>query len=140
MPGNIKHVIIGGILIPLFMMMAGAIFVSCASKKNDSIPLPKIPYPDAKTAISIQAYVDSSQYLWFTDVKAMASSFCNDQLPAEKEMITVGDVTVLEESTFHAKAEVHLPQKTVILTMERAFKEKGTNSIWQIVAIEVKKE
>ncbi len=134
-----KRVIMSGMVFLVSAVIIGAFVSSCGSKEKEDIPLPKIPYPDARMAIYLQAQVDSSRFTWFTDVKAAASSFCNEELPMGNNAITVGDVTVLGESMFHAKAEVHLPKKTLILTMERAFKEKGTNSIWQVVKMEEKK-
>jgi hypothetical protein len=136
---NIKRVITSGTAFLLFAVLIGALVSSCGSKEKEDISLPEIPYPDARMAIYLQAQVDSSRFTWFTDVKAAASSFCNEELPMGNNAITVGNITVLGESMFHAKVEVHLPKKTLILTMERAFKEKGTNSIWRVVKMEEKK-
>jgi hypothetical protein len=138
--GNIKRVIISGTAFLFLTAFFGSIIWSCGSKSKEEIILPKIPYPDPKLAIYLQAQVDSSRYTWYTDVRAMVSSFCNEEIPIGKDAVTVGDVTVLSESIYHARAKVLLKDKTFILTMERAFKEKGTNSIWQVVKMEEKKE
>ena len=111
--------------------------LACNLKKEPPVEPPQIPYPANEVAPVIQARVDSSEYTWFTDVKATASAFCNDQMNVEKPVST-SDVVILGEGLFHAKVEVHLPAKILILTMERLYKEKGKNSIWQIVKLEEK--
>jgi len=85
----------------------------------------------------LQAQVDSSQFLWFTDVKGAASSFMNEEMPADGPLSTA-DVVILSEGLFHARAEVHLPKKILILTMERPFKDRGVKSIWQVTGVEEK--
>jgi hypothetical protein len=136
---KISRVIIKGVVFLFLAGLAGIFVISCGTKQKEEIRLPKTPYPDAGMAIYLQSQVDSSRFTWFTDVKAAASSFCNEELSGYTNTVTVGDMTVLDESMFHARVEVHLPQDTLLLTMERAFKEKGTHSIWQVVKMEKKK-
>ena len=53
--------------------------------------------------------------------------------------VDTGDIVILGEGLFHAKAEAHLPDKVLILTLVRPFMNKGTDSIWQVVKMEEKK-
>ena len=114
--------------------------LSCIPKKVEKVTGPQIPYPSPAMALYLQAQVDSSEFEWFKDVKEAASAFCNEEIPPDSGAVTTNDITVLGESLFHAKVEAHLAGKVLILTMERPFKEKGTNSIWQVVKMEEKKD
>lgn len=120
-------------------IIAGTI-LSCVPKKLEQAPGPQIPYPGPAMALFLQAQVDSSEFGWFKDVKGAASAFCNEEVPPDSGAITTNDITILGESLFHAKVEARLPNKVLILTMDRPFKEKGTNSIWQVVKMEEKKD
>ncbi len=109
----------------------------CESADNtvgNNIPL---PFPDEKMSKFYQSRVDSSEFEWFTDVKAAASSFMNEMGFIE-EGISTSDIIILGEGLFHAKVEVELPDKIMVLTMERPYKHRGKNSIWQVIAMEEK--
>jgi hypothetical protein len=131
-----------GLLLMAFVLLPIAVivtFASCNVEKKDKIASPQIPYPDAAFAKYLQGQVDSSQFIWFTDLKAAASAFCNDQIPHEGDGISTASMDILSESLFRGKVEVRLPdKKLLILTMERPFKERGVNSIWQVTAMEEK--
>lgn len=99
-----------------------------------SIPL---PFPDERMSKFYQSRVDSSEFEWFTDVKAAASSFINE-MGFGKDGISTTDVVILGEGLFHARVEVELPDKIMVLTMERPYKQKGRNSIWQVIEVEEK--
>lgn len=114
------------------------VMLSCRSRTEKPESLMTLPWPDQKSAEFYQTRVDSSEFLWFTDVKATASSFVNENLPEEK-MTTVGDVVILGEGLFHAKVEVQLPSRKLILTMERPYKDRGRKSIWQVIKVEEQK-
>jgi hypothetical protein len=116
-----------------------AIFASCSMGSKDKAIPPKIPYPDEKFAKYLQGQVDSSQYIWFTDLKSTSSAFCNDQIPHEGDGISTATMDVLSESLYRGKVEVRIPNKKIlILTLERPYKERGVNSIWQVTAMEEK--
>jgi hypothetical protein len=95
---------------------------------------PPLPYPDDRMAAYIQAGVDSSDFLWYTDLKAAASSFMNE-FGYSPDGVSTSDVIILGEGIFHGTVEVELPDKIVTLTMERPFKHKGKDSIWQVVKV-----
>jgi hypothetical protein len=120
----------------LLLIFAGIIIFSCNSKKEETVFQPKLPYPDLKNAQYLQSRVDSSEFEWFLDVKGTVSVFCNEQIYSGKD-ISTDDVIILTESLFHAKAEVQLPLKTVIITLDRPFKERGDKSIWQVTGMEI---
>jgi hypothetical protein len=114
-----------------------ALISGCKVKQESPFAEPEVPYPPAEEAAFLQEMVDSSEYLWFTEPKAVASAFCNDQLPME-DAVPTDSVTILEQGLFHGMVEVHLPTRKLILTLERPFKHKGENSIWQVVKMEEK--
>lgn len=114
-----------------------ALFLSCRGRtEKPEFELP-LPWPDLQTAEFLQTRINVSEFVWFTDVKSTASSFMNETMP-EDEKVATGDVVILGEGVFHAKAEVQLPTKVLILTMERPFKERGKGSIWQVIKVEEK--
>ncbi len=124
----------------LISAISVGLILSCVPKKLEKAPGPQIPYPGPAMALFLQAQIDSSEFGWFKDVKGAASAFCNEEVPPDSGAITTNDITILGESMFHAKVEARLPNKVLILTMERPFKEKGTNSIWQVIKMEEKKD
>ena len=101
---------------------------------DDSIPL---PFPDERMSRFYQSRIDSSEFEWFIDVKAAASSFINE-MGFVKDGVSTSDIIILGEGLFHAKVEVELPDKIMVLTMERPYKHKGKNSIWQVIQVEEK--
>jgi hypothetical protein len=136
---GLKWKLVSRIALFLILAVIGVmVFSSCNWEKKKYIAPPQIPYPDTKFALFLQMQVDSSRFMWFTDVKEAASSFCNDQIYNEGIGVSTDSVKILGENLFHARAEVHLTKKTIILTMERPFKERGTKSIWQVIKLEDK--
>ncbi len=111
---------------------------SCSLKKEKPVHQPKLPYPDDKTCLFLQARVDSSEYTWFLDIKATASAFCNEELRPPGGVSTA-DIIILSEALFRARVEVRLPDKILILALERAFKHRGKDSIWRVMTMEEKK-
>jgi hypothetical protein len=113
------------------------ILVSCKGgdrSPGSDIPL---PYPDEKMAEFYQERVDSLEFEWLTDVKGAASAFMNEY-GFKRDGVSTTDIRILGEGIYHAQVEVELPDKIVVLTMERPFKHKGRKSIWQVVAMEEK--
>ncbi len=127
--------LISGILMLAF---AGVLaWFGCKGVDNtadDKIPL---PFPDERMSKFYQSRVDSSEFEWFTDVKAAASSFINE-MGFVKDGVSTTDIVILGEGLFHAKVEVELPDRIMVLTMERPYKHKGKNSIWQVIQVEEK--
>jgi hypothetical protein len=123
-----------------FLILTFAIALAwfgCKGAENvpaDGIPL---PFPDEKMSKFYQSRIDSSEFEWFTDVKAAASSFINEMGFVEGGVST-SDIIILGEGLFHAKVEVELPDRIMVLTMERPYKHRGKNSIWQVIAVEEK--
>ncbi|OGC96005.1 MAG: hypothetical protein A2W25_09700 [candidate division Zixibacteria bacterium RBG_16_53_22] len=124
---------------PILLSLCISAFLvpGCSLKKEKPVRQPRMPYPDEKMSIYLQGKVDSMQFLWFKDIKATASAFCNDEMRSEGSVSTA-DVVVLSEELFHARAEVRLPNKVLLLTMERPFKHRGKDSIWQVTKMEEK--
>jgi hypothetical protein len=114
-----------------------SLLAACDLKKEHKYPEPRIPYPSNERAIFLQGKVDSSQFEWFKDAKATASAFCNEELRHEGPVST-SDVIIIGQGPYQARVEVQLPSRMIILTMERPFKHKGNNSIWQVVKLEEK--
>jgi hypothetical protein len=123
-------------IIASFGLITITLLISCHKKGEISANAFRLPFPDAKMSAFYQARVDSSEFLWFTDVKATASAFMNEEVPGSN--ISTGEVVIISEGLFHAQAEVQLPDKKLLLTMKRLFEEKGDNSIWQVVKVEEK--
>jgi hypothetical protein len=121
------------IILPICALM----LLHCDFKKEKPAPQPRIPYPDEASSGFIQEKVDSLKFLWFKEIKATVSAFCNSELKP-KEPVSTADIKILSEALFHAKAEARLPDKILILTLERPFKHRGRDSIWQVTKMEVK--
>jgi hypothetical protein len=113
------------------------ILLSCGGEKQPARSDIPLPYPDNKTAEFYQERVDSSEFEWMTDVKGAASAFMNEY-GFKRDGVSTTDIRILGEGIYHAQVEVELPDKIVVLTMERPFKHKGRESIWQVVAMEEK--
>jgi hypothetical protein len=122
----------------LIAIALSGLFAACDLKPKEIPYVPQLPFPDLEDAAYLQSRIDSLEFEWYTDVKAVSSIFCNEELGLSKRVDT-GDIVVLGEGLFHAKAEAHLPDKVLILTLERPFMNKGTESVWQVVKMEEKK-
>lgn len=122
----------------LGILLAIPAIISCNWEKKEVIPPPHIPFPDLLMAKWLQVQVDSSRFTWYLDPKGTASSFCNEELFLDKQVST-NDVIITGEGLFHARLEVALTDSTLILDLERPFKERGENSIWQVVKLVRKK-
>lgn len=122
----------------LTFIFAGALVCfSCTGTENEADDTIPLPFPDEGMSEFYQSRVDSSEFEWFTDVRAAASSFMNEMGFIE-EGISTSDIIILGEGLFHAKVEVELPDMIMVLTMERPYKHKGKNSIWQVIGVEEK--
>jgi len=106
----------------------------CTGDNNNTTFTPPLPYPDQKEAEFLQTRVDSSEFLWYTDIKTAASSFMNE-FGYTTNGVSTSDIVIKGEGIFHGTVEVELPDKIVTLTMERPFKQKGRHSIWQVIAV-----
>ena len=116
--------------------MALAVMNCIGDDPPADIPIP-LPYPDIDQAAFFQAQIDSSDFLWFTDIKAAASSFVNE-FGYVDDGISTTSVRILGEGIFHGTVEVELPDRILTLTMERPFKQKGKQSLWQVTKLEEK--
>lgn len=124
------------IIMALFLPGATiSVMMACSGKSESGDFKPPLPYPDRNQAALIQAEVDSSEFLWYTDIKAAASAFMNE-FGYSLEGVSTSDIRIIGEGIFHGTVEVELPERIVTLTMERPFKEKGDKSIWQVTAVE----
>ena len=92
----------------------------------------ELPYPDEQTALYYHSRIDSLEYEWFLDAKDAASSFANEYRMVEGGLST-SDIIIIGEGLFHATMEIELPDKILMLEMERPFKHLGRKSIWQVV-------
>ncbi len=101
---------------------------------SEKFTLP-LPYPGTEEALYIQARIDSSEFLWFTEIKPAASSFMNE-FDYSPRGVSTTSIRILGEGIFHGTAEVELPDKILTLTMERPFKQKGKKSLWQVIKVE----
>ena len=121
--------------LPLLIILASCLLF-CSGKKRTGL-LIDLPYPDDTTAVYYQSRIDSSEYDWFVDAKDAATSFVN-----EYNMVDGGfsahDAILIGEGIFYATVEVELPDKILVLELERPFKHLGRRSIWQVVEMKEK--
>lgn len=96
-----------------------------------------MPYPDIETAEYYQSRIDSSEYEWFLNAKDAATSFVNEYRMV-KGGYSATDAILIGEGIFHATVEVELPDKILVLELERPFKHLGRKSIWQVVEMKEK--
>jgi hypothetical protein len=116
------------------ILMAGLSF--CAPKKRMERQI-RLPFPDDETARYYQSWVDSSEYDWFLDSKDAAGSFVNEYDMVE-DGYSATDAILIGEGIFYATVEVELPDKILVLEMERPFKHLGRRSIWQVTEMKEK--
>lgn len=120
----------------LFIIILSSGLVFCDFNKQTERQI-QLPYPDNETAAYYQSRVDSSEYEWFINSKDAATSFVN-----EYRMVVHGysatDAILIGEGIFHATVEVELPDKILVLELERPFKHLGRRSIWQVVEMKEK--
>jgi len=121
----------------LFLYLAMLLLAGCEGKKEQTEFIPPLPYPSDDMARYIQGQVDSSEYLWYTDIKATASAYMNE-FGFSPNGVSTSAIRIVGEGIFHGTVEVELPDEIVILTMERPFKQFGRRSIWQVTAMEEK--
>ena len=124
--------ITGSVLIIIFA--CGLFF--CGVKKQTGRQI-KLPYPYIETAEYYQSRVDSSEYEWFLNSKDAACSFINEYRMVEGGF-SATDAILIGEGIFHATVEIELPDKILVLEMERPFKHLGRKSIWQVVEMKEK--
>lgn len=122
-----------GFLLLLFLV-AGLFFCSPRKRMERQI---KLPFPDNETAKFYQSRIDSSEYTWYLNTKDVASSFVNEYNMVEGGYSST-DAILIGEGIFHATVEVELPDKILVLELERPFKHLGRRSIWQVVAMKEK--
>ena len=126
---------------PKYIITVAALLIACLivfSCGGDSGPekfTPPLPYPGTEEALYIQARIDSSEFLWFTEIKPAASSFMNE-FDYSPSGVSTTSIRILGEGIFHGTAEVELPDRILTLTMERPFKQKGKKSLWQVIKVE----
>ncbi len=125
------------IIFILAVLLSTILVIGCAEKKNNSAPQYNLPFPSGKMAKYYQERVDSSEFLWLTDVKGAVSAFMNETMAAGKD-ISIDEIIVKSEGEFHAIAEVPLDTVEFILTLERPNMQKGKKSIWQVTKVEGK--
>ncbi|MEE9553892.1 MAG: hypothetical protein V3W18_06300 [candidate division Zixibacteria bacterium] len=116
-------------------LMACLIIFSCGGDNVRKDFTPPLPYPDTEEALYIQGRIDSSEYLWFTEIKPAVSSFMNE-FEYSSDGVSTSSIRILGEGIFHGTVEAELPDKILTLTMERPFKQKGKNSLWQVIKVE----
>jgi len=119
----------------LFAMIVGS-FLFCSPRKKMEIQI-SLPFPDDETARFYQSRIDSSEYEWYLNSKDVASSFVNEYNMVEGGY-SATDAILIGEGIFHATVEVELPDKILVLELERPFKHLGRRSIWQVVAMKEK--
>jgi hypothetical protein len=108
----------------------------CAPRKSRERQI-ELPFPDDETAQFYQSRIDSSEYEWFLDSKGVASSFVNEYRMV-KDGYSATDAILIGEGIFYATVEVELPEKILVLEMERPFKHLGRRSIWQVTEMKEK--
>lgn len=109
--------------------------IDCGGDSGPEKFTPPLPYPGTEEALYIQARIDSSEFLWFTEIKPAASSFMNE-FDYSPDGVSTTSIRILGEGIFIGTVEVELPDKILTLTMERPFKQKGKKSLWQVIKVE----
>lgn len=97
----------------------------------------ELPYPLNKDILYYQAESDSGYQSWWTDIKAVTSSFLNNSQYCDRN-VKPEDIIIIGEGIFHGLIEVELPDMILELTMERKFKSRGRKSVWQVMALKEK--
>ena len=119
----------------LFILIVGS-FLYCTPRKKMERQI-QLPFPDNETARFYQSRIDSSEYEWYLNTKDVASSFVNEYNMVEGGY-SATDAILIGEGIFHATVEVELPDRILVLELERPFKHLGRRSIWQVVAMKEK--
>ncbi|GEM_PF-1526498 len=117
--------------IVIIFIVAAMSLIFCEGRKKTGKTI-KLPFPDDETALYYQSRVDSLEYDWYLDSKSAASAFANE-FRMLKEGVSSTDIILIGEGIFHATVEIELPDKILVLELERPFKHLGRKSIWQVV-------
>jgi len=123
------------IRLSLIIALTGCLFY-CGGRKRSERQI-RLPFPDNETAEYYQSRIDSSEYEWFVNVKDAACSFINEYRIVE-DGFSATDAVLIGEGIFYATVEVELPDKILVLELERPFKHLGRKSIWQVVEMKEK--
>ena len=111
------------------------ILLGCVN--NEIIEVSDIPFPADENMLYYQAQCDSGYQDFWTDIKAVSSAFLNNskywELKTKSEKIVI-----LGEGLFHGTIEIETSEMILTLIMERKFKSKGRDAIWQVIEIKEK--
>ena len=110
--------------------------VYCAKSKKPK-PRAMIPFPPDSLAEYYQTRADSSENLWLLDPRDATTAFIN-QYRMVKGGFSSTDAVLIGEGLFHATVEAELPDKILVVELERPFKHLGNRSIWQVVSMKEK--
>jgi hypothetical protein len=110
--------------------------LSCMPKK-DAVDNANLPYPADEDMIFYQAQCDSGYQDFWTDIKAVGSSYLNNS-KYYKYDIGGDDIIILGEGLFHGTVEVELPDFILEIKLEKKFKSKGNEAIWQVTNVREK--
>ena len=97
----------------------------------------KLPYPPDDAIMYYQSEIDSGYQEWWADIKAVTSAFLNNSHYWDRD-VKPEDIIIVGEGIFHGLVEVELSDMILELKMERKFKSRGRQSIWQIIDIKEK--
>lgn len=119
----------------LLMVMTAGMFY--CGKEKPPPPRAIIPFPPDSLAQYFQTRTDSSENLWLLDPKDATTAFINEY-DMVKGGFSANDAILIGEGLFHATVEAELPDKILVIDLERPFKHLGDKSIWQVVSMKEK--
>ncbi|MCD6163648.1 MAG: hypothetical protein J7K40_14700 [candidate division Zixibacteria bacterium] len=120
------------IVIPILLAI---ILMGCV--KEEIIEIPDVPFPADEDMVFYQAESDSGYQDFWTDIKAVSSAFLNNSKYWDMK-IKSENIVILGEGLFHGTVEIESSELILTLKMERKFKSKGRNAIWQVIAVKEK--
>jgi hypothetical protein len=130
------YILVNKVIFPLFGVAVIFGLFSCDFKKKAEAQI-ELPYPDSALAEYYQSRVDSNEYTWYLNAKDAATAFVNEYRLV-KGGFSSNDAILVGEGIFHATVEIELPDKILVLELERPFKHLGRKSIWQVVEMKEK--
>lgn len=113
------------------------ILLCCAPPKEEIPDETNIPYPADDDLMIYQADVDSGYMPFWTDIKSVASSYMGNSKYSKYEFNS-DNISIRGEGLFIGTVEVETQDFIAVIRLERPYKSRGRNSIWQVISVEEK--
>jgi hypothetical protein len=117
-----------------FLIILSLIFTACSSEKEAVVDRTNLPYPADEDLMFYQNEADSGYMTFRRDIKRSVLSYMGNS-KYNKYKLTADNVRIRGEGLFIGTVEVETKDFLLVIRLERPFKSKGRNSIWQVILV-----